>query len=306
MISYALETHGLVKCYGQRKALDGFSLSVPRGAVMGLVGENGAGKTTWMLSVAGLLHLDAGEINILGRGPFDAGIHSGRISILPQDSLLPQNCSVSSMLYRFARMQGLDDSAARKSCAALLKAVGLENRGGSTVASLSHGMRMRCLIAQCFIGNPELVILDEPLNGLDSVQARRIRNFIKSRTGKQTIVISSHNLHDLEELCTHVAFVESGRVVKNAAMNSITRASSVINYVLSGAPSDLSDLEMLLPQAQLAWSDGSKTLTCTMENSVMDAAEINKILLPHLIDRYGVVAVTPGQSLEEAYFAAIG
>ena len=89
MIGFAVVTRNLVKRRGRHRALDVFSLSVPRGAVMGMVGANGAGKTTWMMTVAGFLRPDAGEIDLLGNGPFDATRHSGRVAILPQDSELP-------------------------------------------------------------------------------------------------------------------------------------------------------------------------------------------------------------------------
>ena len=85
MIGVALATRDLVKRYGRRRALDGFTLAVPRGTMMGLVGANGAGKTTWMMAVAGFLRLTSGTIDLLGRGPFDAAVHAGRFAILPQD-----------------------------------------------------------------------------------------------------------------------------------------------------------------------------------------------------------------------------
>ena len=88
-MSFAVSTEGLVKRYGASRALDGFSLSVPRGSVTGLVGSNGAGKTTWMMTVAGFVVPDSGSVDVLGGGPFDASVHSGRVSILPQDSELP-------------------------------------------------------------------------------------------------------------------------------------------------------------------------------------------------------------------------
>jgi ABC-2 type transport system ATP-binding protein len=128
MIGVALSTRDLVKRYGRRRALDGFTLAVPRGAMMGLVGANGAGKTTWMMAVAGFLRLTSGSIDLLGRGPFDAAIHSGRFTILPQDSDLPLEARPGDLLYRYARMQGLSAEAARRSSADLLAAVNLSDR----------------------------------------------------------------------------------------------------------------------------------------------------------------------------------
>ena len=195
MIGVALATRDLVKRYGRRRALAGFTLAVPRGTMMGLVGANGAGKTTWMMAVAGFLRLTSGTIDLLGRGPFDATIHSGRFSILPQDSDLPLEARPGELLYRYARMQGLSAEAARRSADEVLAAVNLADRARSAVRSLSHGMRMRVRLAQCFLGSPEVVLLDEPLNGLDPVEADRIRRFLRGRRGRQTIVVSSHRIY---------------------------------------------------------------------------------------------------------------
>ena len=301
MMQYVLETRDLVKRYGSRTALDGFSLNIPRGAVMGLVGENGAGKTTWMLSVAGLLRLDSGEVNLLGRGPFRAALHSGRISLLPQDSALPSESRVQTMLYRLARMQGMGHAQAVQSTRWVLGAMDIADRAKSSVRSLSHGMRMRCLIAQCFIGNPELVILDEPLNGLDPVQAQRVRAFLKARAGRQTIVISSHNLHDIEALCTHVAFVEKGRVSKMSTLGAITGAQNLLNYTLRRQPA-IPKLEELLPGAQFEWKEREGILSCLIRDSGVQIEEVNRRLLPYLADACGVLSVSSGQSLEKAYF----
>jgi len=223
----ALSTHGLVKRYGRLRALDGFSLDVPAGAVLGLVGPNGAGKTTWMLSVAGLLCLEAGEISVLGEGPFRADVHSGRLAILPQDSDLPLEMSSEALFLAFARLQGLDAASARRSVARALEAVNLADRAKMPIRALSHGMRKRVMVGQCFLGGPELILLDEPMNGLDPEESARMRNLILAgRTtpavNRPTIVISSHNLLDLERLCTHVAFVEAGRVTRVATIEELT------------------------------------------------------------------------------------
>ena len=301
MIGVVLSTRDLVKRYGRRRALDGFTLSVPRGAVMGLVGANGAGKTTWMMAVAGFLRLSSGSIDLLGRGPFRAETHSGRFAILPQDSALPLEARPGDILYRYARMQGLSPEAARRSTGEMLAAVNLSDRARSSIRSLSHGMRMRVRLAQCFIGSPEVVLLDEPLNGLDPIEADRIRRFLRARRGRQTIVISSHNLHDIETLCTHVAFVEKGRVARTSTLEAITRASSRVTYTLADQPSDMAALSAAVPGATFAWTDETHDLACTFEASDGDVAAINRKLLPALLAQTDVLAVSSGLSLEQAY-----
>lgn len=233
MIGTAIVTRNLVKKRGRHRALDGFTLSVPSGAIMGLVGANGAGKTTWMMTVAGLLHPDSGEIDLLGQGPFNAAVHGGRLSILPQDSELPLEASPRTALYRFARLQGLAPDAARRSADDALAAVNLGDRATSPVRSLSHGMRKRAMAAQCFVGHPEVVLLDEPLNGLDPIEADRMRRFILEQRGQRTVVVSSHNLNDIERLCTHVAFIERGKVRRAGTIESVAQGTSLEEAFLS-------------------------------------------------------------------------
>lgn len=208
----AVSTKDLVKRYGRVRALDGFSLDVPVGAIMGLVGANGAGKTTWMMSVAGFLKVSAGEISVLGEGPFRADRHSGRVAILPQDSELPLEMTPRDLYVAFARLQGLDADEARRTADETLEAVHLAEHAGKPIRALSHGMRKRAMAGQCLLGRPELLLLDEPMNGLDPEEADRMRRLILAGAGSRTVVISSHNLLDLERLCTHVAFVDAGRV----------------------------------------------------------------------------------------------
>ena len=266
MTGFALETRNLVKCYGRRRVLDGFTLAVPRGAVLGLVGANGAGKTTWMMTAAGLLRPASGTIDMLGDGPFNAAVHAGRFALLPQDSELPLEATPMGLFYRFGRLQGLSSEAARRSACDVLKAVNLADRAKSSIRSLSHGMRTRVRVAQCFLGNPELVLLDEPLNGLDPLEADRLRRFIRVCAGKQTIVISSHNLHDVEQLCTHVAFVEDGRVVRMDTLNALTHGRSLESVFLEqsgvGTPADAAS-----PAERLVAKLKERGLTCATAES---------------------------------------
>ena len=219
---FAVSTRGLVKKYGARRALDGFSLDVPEGCVMGLVGPNGAGKTTWMMAVAGLLCPDAGAIGLFGTSrPFAAAEHSGRLVILPQDSALPLESTAEGFLRGLARLQGLSSSSAKASARTVLEQVNLADRATASIRSLSHGMRKRLMAAQCFLGEPRLILLDEPMNGLDPEEAARFRTLILSRRAGCTVVVSSHNLSDLEKLCTHIAFVRDGKVTKVAPLKDL-------------------------------------------------------------------------------------
>ena len=313
MSAAALTTRALVKRYGRRNALDGFSLAVPRGSITGLVGQNGAGKTTWMMSVAGFLRPTSGEIDVLGRGPFDAAVHAGLVSILPQDSELPLEATPADLLYRYGRLQGLSADAARRSANEMLATVNLGDRVDSRIRALSHGMRKRVMLAQCFLGAPELVLLDEPMNGLDPSEQDRMRRFLRARRGRQTIVISSHNLNDIELLCSHVAFVEKGRVARMATIQELTQSAGRVSYVLPHPPADwdafLADLRAVLPDAHFARDVGTEStvppggavLTCAFDASRSSVPDINARTVPLLLARTGLHAVAPGQSLERAF-----
>ena len=293
----AVVTRALVKRYGRHAALDGFTLSVPRGSITGLVGRNGAGKTTWMMTIAGFVRPDSGEVNILGRGPFDAAVHAGRFSMLPQDSDMPSQGRVRSLLVGYGRLQGLSRNAAVESADALIKAFNLSDKADSPIRALSHGMRKRVAVAQAFLGSPEAVLLDEPLSGLDPVEADRLRSFILSRRGNTTIVISSHQLDDIERLCTHVAFVSDGKVERMEPLRALTSDTGRVAYTLRNRPADLAAIAAACPGAKLA-EEGVSVVAEFGPDLTVEA--VNAALLPRLLE-FGVLSVQPGRSLSDAY-----
>ena len=290
----AIVTRNLVKRYGAGRALDGFTLAVPLGATLGLVGRNGAGKTTWMMTVAGLVRPDAGDVNVLGRGPFDADCHSGRLSILPQDSELPLEACPRELLVRYARLQGLSSAAAAKAADELLAAFNLADKARSAIRSLSHGMRKRVTVAQAFIGEPQIVLLDEPLSGLDPEEANRMRTFFRARRGRTTLVVSSHQLDDIEKLCTHVAFVEQGRVERMETLAALTAAAGRIVYGLARTPENVRAEGL-----SLDWNAERGELSAEYD-AARSVEDVNAELLPRLLP-FGVRSVTSGRSLEEVY-----
>jgi ABC-type multidrug transport system ATPase subunit len=297
----AIVTTDLVKRYGARKALNGLTLSVPRLAVLGLIGPNGAGKTTWMMSVAGFLHLTSGTIDLLGSGPFDSDVHRGRITILPQDSELPLESRPLELLTHYGLLQGLTPQEARKSAQAMLAEVHLGDRLNAPIRSLSHGMRKRVMIAQCFIGYPEVVLLDEPLSGLDPREVAHMRSFLTRRRGQQTIVISSHNLHDIELMCDHVAFIENGCMVRLATLEEIIGTASTLVYGLASPPHDLAALSEAVPDAVVTCNEETRELICRYDPRRFTAEAINAKLLPALTIQCGVRTVAQGSNLETEY-----
>jgi len=294
----AITTTNLLKKYGSNLALNGLTISIPSYAITGLVGANGAGKTTWMMAVAGFLRVNSGTINLLNKGPFKPEIHCGRISILPQDSELPAESYPLETLVHYARLQGLTKSEAVSSARDILTEVHLGDRMNSTIRSLSHGMRKRVMIAQCFVGNPELILLDEPLSGLDPKEVANMRKFIAKRGKTQTIVISSHNLHDLELLCDYVAFIKKGKSAPLKAMDEITNKTGLLTYVLTRPPDSLEEMSRLLPDCTFTIDRETNELSCRFNPSQMPAEKFNSILIPHLLQITDIITITRGVTLE--------
>jgi ABC-type multidrug transport system ATPase subunit len=223
----------LVKRYGKRRAVDELSFSVPRGSVCGLVGPNGAGKTTTMSIVAGFVRPDAGTVDLLGIGPFDPAKHRGRVGILPQDAELPTASTPRQLLTVWGRLQGLDGGQIGPAVDAVLDLVLLRDRGDARVGTLSHGMRRRVTVASALLGAPELVLLDEPTSGLDPAQARHLREALAGMRGARTILVSSHNLAELESICDHVVFLQDGRCFREGPMEVVTGRDREVHVTLA-------------------------------------------------------------------------
>lgn len=297
----ALRFRNVVKRYGSARALDGLNLEIPKGSIFGLVGSNGAGKTTMMSVAAGLVRVQAGDVDVLGRGPFHPRQHAGRVSLLPQDSGLPYYARVAHLLYYYGRLQGLNRTEARRAVHEVLGWVNLADRAQSRVRALSHGMMRRVTVAQAFLGEPELVLLDEPMSGLDPVEVQNIRRLIKERRGRQTIVVSSHMLFELQHLCDHVAIIEHGKLVRQEKMSDLTRHSHRVVYRL-GAEPPLETLQQRVPLVEFTWNVDQQSLEATYPDEDMQVETVNAQVLPMLLEAgCPVTEVIRGSDLESEY-----
>jgi len=207
-----LQSTALTKRYGGTVALDALDLTLSAGEPIALIGPNGAGKTTLLSLLCGFIRPTQGEITILGHKPGDAAL-SGQLSALPQDALLDPRLSVGRQLRFFARLQGMSKADAQKEVSRVLATVDLEASVNTRPTDLSHGMRKRIAIAQSLIGSPSLVLLDEPTAGIDPPNARMIRELVRDQSNKITFVVSSHNLDELERLCSTVVYLEKGKLI---------------------------------------------------------------------------------------------
>ena len=243
-MTHVVSITGLSKRFGQIKALRDVSFNVPSNSIFGLLGPNGAGKTTLFSIVADFLKADAGTIDVLGINTRRISRLRGRLSILPQDAQFQRNVPILDQLVFFRLLAGRTKKQAREDVIHSLDLVGLKSFAKRRVGSLSHGMVKRLGIAQAFLGHPEVILLDEPTAGLDPAAARQIRDLVRQLQQHATIMVSSHNLAEIQELCDHVAILDHGHLVLAGSVDEITLAGREHNLCLS-RPLRKSELQQL-------------------------------------------------------------
>jgi ABC-type multidrug transport system ATPase subunit len=304
----AVRLRQVTKRFGPKTAVDGVSLAVPAGSVYGLIGPNGAGKTTTFSMLAGYLHPTEGTIDVLGFAPSAVDSLRARLGILPQDALLPANDRVGELLVHMARLQDVPQGKAVEMARQSLAEVEGADWWTQRCGALSHGMAKRVALAQAFLGGPDVVLLDEPTAGLDPRVAFEMRQLVKAKKGRATIVISSHNLQELEEICDAAAILDRGRVVAQGAMAELTAANEEIRIkVKSGTRRgtqpgqvDVAKLQGLEMVRTLDFDEDSSEIAVTFERSKADAETvIGHVLWILLHAEVRISGVTMGRGLEQ-------
>ena len=224
-MEYVLKTTALTKKYGKYKALDGLTMSIPKGAIYGFVGKNGAGKTTLIRLICGLQEPSSGEYTLYGikntskniiksRRRMGAIVETPSISL---DMTAEENLKQQYLILGLPSFDGLSN---------ILKLVGLEKTGKKKAKNFSLGMRQRLGIAIALVGDPDFLILDEPINGLDPQGIIEMRELILKLNREQqiTVLISSHILDELSKLATYYGFIDNGHIVKEISAAEIENA----------------------------------------------------------------------------------
>ena len=222
---WAVETHGLTKRFSTGVAVDHVNLLVPRGSAFGYLGPNGAGKTTLIRTLLGLTRADSGRAALLGIPVPDRRRQAlARVGAIVDEPRFHRHLSGRENLRGLAAARGgraperIDPSLAR---------VGLAARADDRVSTYSMGMRQRLGLAACLLGDPELLILDEPMNGLDPAGMLEMRGFIRDLVGEgRTVMLSSHLLDEVERTCDAVAIVDHGRVVRQGSIAELVRGAT--------------------------------------------------------------------------------
>jgi ABC-type multidrug transport system ATPase subunit len=304
----AIRLTGLTKRFGLKVAVDNVSLTVERGSAFGLIGPNGAGKTTTFSVVAGYLRPTSGSVEVLGLPPTAVDSLRGRLGVLPQDAGLPANEPVGEFLVHLARLQGISGQKAVAMAYDALADVAGTPWWRQRCGSLSHGMAKRVGLAQAFLGQPEVVLLDEPTAGLDPRIAFDMRQYIKAKRGKTAIVISSHNLQELEELCDAAAILDRGRIVVAGAMADLTASNEEVRVVVGqgsrrGTEAGTVPMQALrdIPDVRaMDFDDEALVLTVAFDRTRADAETIiGRVLTVLLGNQVRISGVVKGRGLEQ-------
>ena len=224
----AVETHALTKRYRDRVAVSSVDLEVAPGAVLGLLGPNGAGKTTLIRMLTTVLPPDSGSFSVAGQ-PHTGGKHiRQRVGVLPESPGYPRGQTSAEWLTYHARLYGASRTEARATAQRLLGEVGLGERGGSLIASLSRGMRQRLGIARSLVNSPAVLFLDEPTRGLDPLGQKQVLELVTriARDRGVTVVLSTHVLGEVEHVCDHVVILNRGRVVADGTVAEVVRRAA--------------------------------------------------------------------------------
>ena len=220
----AVVATGLVKRFGSVRAVDGIQLVVPGGSAFGLIGQNGAGKTTFIKMLLGVVRPDDGSVAVLGGSPEEVGVRR-RIGYLPERLTLPPAFSALSFLDGVARIKRVPSAGRNAEIRDLLALVGLEEVAWKRrIGGYSKGMRQRTGLAAALLGAAELLVLDEPTDGIDPLGRRQIRDIIQDvKSRGVTVFLNSHLLAETERVCDHAAILHRGKVVIAGPLSSLRR-----------------------------------------------------------------------------------
>ena len=221
MTDYVIQTEGLTKRYGSILAVDDLSIQVRRGHVYGLLGPNGSGKTTTMGMLLGLLTPTSGSFSLFGKSDnFEASLR--RIgAVVETPAFYPYLSGRRNLAY----FQGISQRGTPGEIDRLLDQVGLADRAGSKFNTYSMGMKQRLGLAYSLLGDPDLVILDEPTNGLDPEGMIEVRELIRSLgDGQRTVLLSSHLLHEVEQVCDSVTILSKGKLIAQGSVDELIRS----------------------------------------------------------------------------------
>ena len=300
----AIDARGITRRFGTNTAVDDLTLTVPRGTVFGFLGPNGAGKTTTIRLLLGLVTPTAGELHVLGHALPREGIEvRRRTGVVLEQHGLYEGLTVAASLQFAARSYGLSRAEADTRVSELAERFGLADRLPSRPQTLSRGMRQRLAIARALVGSPELLVLDEPTNGLDAEAAADLRALLVELVASGTTVfLTTHLLAEAERLCDLVTVIKAGRIIATGRPSDLRREATVHHVRIEG-PGVADALRSAGTAFTSVWTaDGPDAVTVEVAGLVGVPAIVAAVVrLGGAVNRVEPV----GQTLEAAFLALV-
>lgn len=258
-----IEVEGLTKRYGQTQALRGINFSVEKGEVIGLLGPNGAGKTTTMKILTGYLQPTEGTARVAGHDVVeDPRAVQAELGYLPENAPLYLDMAVQEYLLMMAELRSLSGARLRSLLSEAVYATGLEKRLTSPIGSLSKGFRQRVGLASAILHKPQVLILDEPTNGLDPTQIIEIRSLIARLAESATVIVSTHILSEVEATCDRAIIIMDGDIQADSRLDELTSsASAVVGVLDADEEKTLAALQKLDGVTRVTTEDHKKGMT---------------------------------------------
>jgi len=303
-----VETSKLTKIYQNRQiALNDVTLKMEPGCVLGLLGPNGAGKTTFLRLVLGLHRPTAGWVKVFGRkmGP-NAALLRRRIGYIPTNPQFPRGMTPISYLDYMARLFGLPADVRKPRLASLIRAVDLLAASGDPIAAFSNGMTARLAVATSLINEPDLLVWDEPTHGLDPEARRSMLELIKDLSKEKTLIVSSHNLTDIDEVCNHAAVLSRGQLIYCGSLQDLKGRMRRNHYELDleGDQKAISKAVQLLKIMQEFKSVGvrQRRLDLQMSDEVNNTGALANVFMTLSDNKVSLVSIrSVGQQTEQAF-----
>jgi ABC-2 type transport system ATP-binding protein len=297
----AVSTTGLTKRFGDRTVVDDLTLTIPSGSVCGFVGPNGAGKTTTLRMLLGLVRPTSGSGTILGGSITEPATYLNQVGALIESPAFYPQLSGRENLKALARLGQLPLSAVDP----VLERSGLLARAGDKYRSYSLGMKQRLGIAAAMLADPQLLILDEPTNGLDPGGIVEMRGLIRSFAGDGiTVLVSSHLISEIEQICDYVVMIRAGRLVYQGSVGELRAAQQPDFIVAPEYDADLPVLAGLFQEAGCTVTQRTTETAVLIEAPGLGAADLNRLAAKGGITLRQLTEST--HSLERAFFALTG
>ncbi|MFZ5586729.1 MAG: ABC transporter ATP-binding protein [Thermodesulfobacteriota bacterium] len=305
-----IEVRGVSKRFGETLAVDGLDFTVQDGEILGFLGPNGAGKTTTMRILTGYFPPSAGSVSIAGHDVVDEPLAARRaVGYLPENVPLYVDMRVREYLDFVGGAKGLAGLEARRETKRVMEAVGITDRAGQLIKQLSKGYRQRVGLAQALIGDPPVLILDEPTIGLDPRQIVEIRGLIRDMAGKKTVILSSHILPEVAATCGRVIIINQGRLVAQGPPSLLSAgpaAGAGLRLValgdaqrLAAAVERVAGVRAARIEEPPAGQEGACALTLEVEGGLAVRAAVAKAVVEA---GAGLAELTPlARSLEEVF-----